>query len=1618
MKIYGIDDKVLLEAVITSNAQHEEEMMKSDFVRLSWRTNVHKTIPVGAYIIPFTNGLKYRLIEPYEPQQDAEDTFTYQPEFQHPKMWLSKVPFTYATKNTLGEDTVQQEWEFTGPTATILQYVVDFINTTFGFTGNDKFVLSLQGSIDTNVSLQFSNTDVLSAITAIANACTENKCEWHLSWEQKALYFGQISINLEEEIPTLKVGENIGKASISESSEGYYNVFSPQGSTRNMSVKAASGEYVSTGIRLRLNKKKYPNGEIDTRTDINEPKQTLALAFDDIYPHVDCYVYNVRKRTRFLLDEQNHKVVSEYNTDGSVKAYKTYTVWYMRLAYPLTAKKKDNEPIATTKEKLNGKEQILYWYDYVVEDSQIIDGFTLCGSFSVNTNEGALASSLVAQPSSGDGFELIYHKVSQTIPASENTGDSGVNILAGDYEIIFSNENDTIIPTNENEGLIPRGGSTPSIKNNIVILYNIAMGDDEIEAAQDELEKETLEEIEYRHSDLKNYSFSAYPNKFAESNPHLYIGQRVVYDNGNGYSYTTRVLKLVTNLDYDICQDITVGNATIKGSISQLKEDVKGLIQGTISVGSGLSYEQVVSIVKNYVAPRYLSRLYDDITQGHLTINGGARILKGTETDNIQSSDYQHAGFPFGKGFNLSNDDGSQASVLEIDKLFVRMKAVFAELEIRKLSYVGGNYLFSAAGGKVYYVEWIDANDNILEKTKANASLVYAYRCYMYSDDGTTATQNLFKVDDQVRCQNFDIDGGTSTGNGSVPLSNAGNHYWWRRVNAIGSGQIKAKGDGVTYQYVDFLNAAGQYGDDSDVPEEGDTMVQFGSWTDEERQGAILIVVEGEMTPAIIEYTEVGANAKHFIMPDPYTQICANPKYGNILRGKFISIADGSSASGTIEEQINSLIDQLNDVKNQADQKFDVWFGSGAPRPNSILDKATNAPASDWTTDAAKALHAQDLYYDTDKDPASDGGRAWRWTATTVKVQSVEGKDVTITQYFWEEVTDQDTIDALEKAADLQNQVNDISSDCVISAGSEKSQLLKDWNEVAATYKSLSTQVSKAFGSNISQSGFPNLYTAFMTLAQMLNGGEKYTSNDYSAIPKWIGDDFEKDTYLADYTENSNTKGVSKSTYTSSSYRSIWKSWYEALVAVQASLSAKTDPRNAIAAMAEKIYDISGGYIESGNIKVFLGMEGNTTCDGYIRYYNSAVSRYSDGAWSTLNNDGYNVAFDAVYNAIGIYGITVSKAKTTSPSKYDLVIRKVYYSDKYQQKSVEGNIEILMYNGSAWEMLRESTRAIIENLGDEIRGVVYGSDGKGGDIASGIKSVKGLTQLFSDKFTFDENGNVTNIDRSGVVATTDFNKWLTDTYGTDKSAFQEALNGKMDAESFAYMYAQAVASDGTIVKSSSMSVYVTKDDEGYISNAKIKADNIELEGLVTANNNFKILSDGSVTIANGTFLCGTDDAYIAITKYSDSDGSWSVLRLHNKAIEDNNHFEYIGEWETKYGNLNIYYPGYHFYVGDDGISYLASWEDINGKHNNECVFGVSAGGTYITLNGAQTDVRGYMRLCEETSTLSGGKFLILSPDQLIIKYVDGKYHPFKFGQTSDEKYNGMLGVDTSKTITL
>lgn len=859
MVIYDIHNSKILDATLTEGAEHEQELGRSDLVRLSWQSDIKVTLPAGAYIIPFDDGLKYRLLSPYTPTEDDKG-FKYIPEFQHPLMWLSRVPFLYDTTDADKNPIKQQEWSFEGLTTNALEYACKAINEALGITEKaQQFTYTLCGNVDSSVSFSVSSNDILSVLSSIAQGCKNNACEWHLSWKHKALYFGQISINLGEEVPTLKVHENIQKASVSDSKEPYYNCFYPQGSTKNMSTKALVGTgNVATLLRLGLDKSVYPDGYIYVDPNGNiltkeafeasgEIKQTLALSFDDVYPHIDLYVYNVRKHVRYLKNSQTNTI--EFDSRGNKK---TYTIWYMRLAFPSTTKIAGKTAINTTHDKNESGEIIThYWYDYeIVPTKQVLQGYTLKGIFKVNTHAvdghyDVLTQGLVGQPNGQEGFELHYHEVNNPIAPKPNEGDSGVNILKGDYEILKYQSGDTIIPTNESEGLYPRGNALPDLTCNMVVLFNIVMGEHETKLAQEELAARTIKEIKRRAQDNNNYSFSSNAVAFANKNPKLYIGQKVTFDDGFGYQLKTRVLRLVTKLDYPIIQEITVGNQAVKGTISQLKEDVNNILSGNFS-GGGLNSTQTSELIKNYIDPRFLRKNVPDTAQELITFLKGIAVGNGygitelgdlfarfIKANSVKSDDF-HSGLLDGAGFGIYKDDYGK-SIAEVDKLNVRQKATFAELEYRRLAFTTGDVGYTSAGGMIAFV-----------KKTGNV-----YRCYFLADDGEKRISNDWRIGDQAMCKTANLLSRTT--------KQASNRYYWRLVVNMGDETVSGK----LYYFIDLSDIKGSLdltidgkkyacvgydtSTENDAPQAEDDIIQLGSQTDPDRQYAyILYVSEGK----------------------------------------------------------------------------------------------------------------------------------------------------------------------------------------------------------------------------------------------------------------------------------------------------------------------------------------------------------------------------------------------------------------------------------------------------------------------------------------------------------------------------------------------------------------------------------------------------------------------------------------------------------------------------------------------------------------------------------------------------------------------------------------------------
>jgi phage-related protein len=111
-----------------------------------------------------------------------------------------------------------------------------------------------------------------------------------------------------------------------------------------------------------------------------------------------------------------------------------------------------------------------------------------------------------------------------------------------------------------------------------------------------------------------------------------------------------------------------------------------------------------------------------------------------------------------------------------------------------------------------------------------------------------------------------------------------------------------------------------------------------------------------------------------------------NPTLSTI-KAKFISTTTGVD----FDDSIDDLKQEVGIIKSQVDREFTIWFYDYTPT-------LSNLPASDWTTDDLKQMHLQDLFYDR------ESGNAYRFE------QNDSGN------YYWEIITDAETVRALEKA--------------------------------------------------------------------------------------------------------------------------------------------------------------------------------------------------------------------------------------------------------------------------------------------------------------------------------------------------------------------------------------------------------------------------------------------------------------------------------------------------------------------------------------------------------------------------------------------------------------------------
>lgn len=434
------------------------------------------------------------------------------------------------------------------------------------------------------------------------------------------------------------------------------------------------------------------------------------------------------------------------------------------------------------------------------------------------------------------------------------------------------------------------------------------------------------------------------------------------------------------------------------------------------------SEEEIVTpkYLKKYGGGKYLSKVTDDTANGLINFAKGL-IIKGigdlatgavsgysakiTELGEaffsaIKSLDYDNAAE---QGFSVEKEKNGKYHAF-FTNLTIWGKAIFHELEIRKLSYSGGNIYLSGAGSKLIKVvpvkqsvsdggviSWVETKEDDAER--------FGWKCYLLADDGTTATMNYWQEGDQVRCQTIGeiVSGGT--------YQNASNKSYWRTIPNGGVSTQNEKIYGTkTETYIDEDGneqtrpvqvelydgqafawiVIGKHGDldgyddefsvgydgsnpapleTRDIPSAGDTIVLDGNrhrndqqeYDKTDRQNVIILETTGEYAPRIACYANI-TEYKHTItkrVNDSDKEVSlsvfeTSPKGGTkINSSRFEWISDDGSTINIINYRGDWVSTNTYHKNDQVNHNNAVWVciaNSGV----DVTDEPSEGGGSNW----------------------------------------------------------------------------------------------------------------------------------------------------------------------------------------------------------------------------------------------------------------------------------------------------------------------------------------------------------------------------------------------------------------------------------------------------------------------------------------------------------------------------------------------------------------------------------------------------------------------------------------------------------------------------------------------
>lgn len=394
--------------------------------------------------------------------------------------------------------------------------------------------------------------------------------------------------------------------------------------------------------------------------------------------------------------------------------------------------------------------------------------------------------------------------------------DSSGNLPAGDFEQKVTSQTSQYIESQQNTSTneawiaVKKDNTTfgvvmPNATNNYkpsvgdkFVITGIKMPKSLVLAAEKRLDEALIKYMSENNDEKFSFSVS-FSRVFLADNNHLasMLNENSrIYIKYNDKEYFMYVNSFTCKADKNCLYDISVElTDKLSANVSALRSTITEIAGDIIGerMGASLNVSDILGRISRY----FISKINSDTANGLITFLKGLLIGKN------------------GSGITVLENGMSQAVV---DYLYVKVKAVFDELEVKKKTYVGGEQVISHAGMKCNRVDELDD----------------VYRCYFKEEEDGIEIENLFTPGSLAIAQECNIKTGVS--------HHVGNRYYWRLVTAVGE------------NYIDLSKTVCDPNVENDVPVAGDDIVGLGHKTDMTRQAAIILSSVNEVSPSIIMY--------------------------------------------------------------------------------------------------------------------------------------------------------------------------------------------------------------------------------------------------------------------------------------------------------------------------------------------------------------------------------------------------------------------------------------------------------------------------------------------------------------------------------------------------------------------------------------------------------------------------------------------------------------------------------------------------------------------------------------------------------------------------------------------